>query len=57
MIETNPNENLPSSFSKLLQDYADVFPEEGPAGLPSLRGIEHQIDFVPGAQIPNRPAY
>ena len=25
--------------------------------MPPIRGIEHQIDFVPGAQIPNRPAY
>ncbi len=49
--------NLPSSFSKLLRDYADIFPEEGLQGLPPIRGIEHQIDFVPGAQIPNRPAY
>jgi len=24
---------------------------------PPLRGIEHQIDFVPGTSIPNRPAY
>ncbi|OMO50156.1 Integrase, catalytic core [Corchorus capsularis] len=35
----------------------DVFPEEIPSGLPPVRGIEHQIDFIPGTQIPNRPAY
>ncbi|KAK0572561.1 hypothetical protein LWI29_033492 [Acer saccharum] len=39
------------------QDFDEVFPEEMPIGLPPIRGIEHQIDFVPGAPIPNRPAY
>ncbi|XP_012857702.1 PREDICTED: uncharacterized protein LOC105976984 [Erythranthe guttata] len=39
------------------QDFDDVFPEELPPGLPLIRVIEHQIDFVPGASIPNRPAY
>ncbi|XP_040955920.1 uncharacterized protein [Gossypium hirsutum] len=38
-------------------DFQDVFPDEVPSGLPPLRGIKHQIDFVPGAVIPNRPAY
>ena len=28
-----------------------------PSELPPIRGIEHQIDFVPGATIPNRLAY
>ncbi|XP_059292174.1 uncharacterized protein LOC132045607 [Lycium ferocissimum] len=38
-------------------DLDDVFPTELPQGLPPLRGIEHQIDFVPGSQLPNKLAY
>ena len=34
-----------------------MFPNDVPSGLPPIRGIEHQIDFVPGATIPNQPAY
>ncbi|KAH9658281.1 Endonuclease [Citrus sinensis] len=48
---------LTYSITSLLQEYKDVFPEETPHGLPPIRGIEHQIDFVPGAAIPNKPAY
>ena len=47
----------PSEMSTLLQEYKDVFPEDNPIGLPPVRGIEHQIDFVPGSGLPNRPAY
>jgi hypothetical protein len=49
--------SLPSVVLYLLQDFEDVFLDEIPAGLPPLRGIEHQIDLVPGASCPNRPAY
>ncbi|XP_060177890.1 uncharacterized protein LOC132607829 [Lycium barbarum] len=48
---------FPSSMSSLLQEYEALFPEEMPDGLPPLRGIEHQIDFVSGSQIPKKPAY
>ncbi|XP_062230062.1 uncharacterized protein LOC133927630 [Phragmites australis] len=40
-----------------VEDFEDVFPDEVPAGLPPLRGIEHPIDLVPNASLPNRPAY
>ncbi|WVZ97652.1 hypothetical protein U9M48_043168 [Paspalum notatum var. saurae] len=38
-------------------EYTDVFPKDLPPGLPPLRGIEHQIDLILGAQLPNRVPY
>ncbi|KAK1627074.1 hypothetical protein QYE76_001389 [Lolium multiflorum] len=53
------NDMTPISLgvSNVLQEFSDVFPEEVPAGLPPLRGIEHQIDLIPGASLPNRAPY
>ena len=48
---------VPSVVKVLLQEFEDVFSEEIPSSLPPIKGIEHQIDFVPRASIPNRPAY
>ncbi|XP_038986478.1 uncharacterized protein LOC120111977 [Phoenix dactylifera] len=57
-LSTNDlNPSLPSVVVTLLQEFEDIFPKEIPNGLPPLRGIEHQIDFMPGSTIPNRPAY
>lgn len=50
-------QDLPSKLHSLLQEFKDVFPEELATGLPPIRGIEHQIDFMPGASLPNKPAY
>ena len=48
---------VPPAITNLLQEYSDVFPKDLPAGLPPLRGIEHQIDLIPGASLPNRAPY
>jgi len=49
--------SLHSVVSTAWQDFNDIFPEEVPARLPPLQGIEHQIDLIPGASFPNRPPY
>ncbi|XP_073112245.1 uncharacterized protein [Elaeis guineensis] len=49
--------SLPPQMKEILEEFIDVFPEELPKGLPSIRGIEHQIDLIPGFALPNRPAY
>lgn len=45
------------SITKLLTEFQDVFPKELPVRLPPIRGIEHQIDLIPGAPLPNKPTY
>ena len=49
--------SLPPAIANILQEYSDVFPSEIPAGLPPIRGIEHQIDLIPCASLPNRAPY
>ncbi|XP_071939944.1 uncharacterized protein [Coffea arabica] len=57
VILSIPNNSLPSNVLFLLQEFEDIFLEDVPDGLPPLRGIEHQIDLIPGALLPNKPAY
>jgi hypothetical protein len=56
-LDDAPSLDIPPAVANLLQEYADVFPKDLPPGLPPLRGIEHQIDLIPGAQLPNRAPY
>jgi hypothetical protein len=44
---------VPNGVVSLLHEFDDVFLKDIPNGLPPLRGIKHQIDFVFGVTIPN----
>jgi hypothetical protein len=56
-LDDAPSLDIPPVVANLLQEYVVVFPKDLPPGLPPLHGIEHQIDLILGAQLPNRTPY
>ncbi|GJZ95868.1 hypothetical protein Tco_0668202 [Tanacetum coccineum] len=52
MESNDDNVEVPHPVAPILEDFSDVFPNELPPGLPPMRDIQHCIDFVPGAVIP-----
>ncbi|KAH0633207.1 hypothetical protein KY284_035993 [Solanum tuberosum] len=53
--EEEERRKLKGKAQVLLANYKEI--RGVPSGMPPLRGIERQIDFVPGSQLPNKTAY
>lgn len=59
-IKTATPETPPSEHPRataLRREYADVFPENLPPGLPPSRTVDHRIELEPGFAPPNRSPY
>ncbi|XP_078443769.1 uncharacterized protein LOC144713142 [Wolffia australiana] len=44
-------------LAELMTEYHEVFPDELPDTLPPMRSVQHAIDLVLGAALPNLPHY
>jgi len=58
LIVKGMEQDIPTPLEKvhcLLAEFEDVLAE--PTHLPPIRDIQHRIDFVPGASLPNLPRY
>ena len=47
----------PIEVREVLEEFQDVFPEDLPNHLPPRRDIQHCIDLVSRATLPNLPHY
>ena len=56
VIEETESEKEFSIEAKSIIEFVDVMPEEIPHGFPPMRGIQHQIDLIPGLVFPNKLA-
>ena len=57
VYEEGGEEIIPPEIDGVLRRYGDVMPDQLPKALPPRRGIDHQIELVPGAKPPARAPY
>jgi hypothetical protein len=50
-------DDLPEEVRELLDNFADIVVDELPNSFPPIRSINHHIDLIPGASLPNKEAY
>jgi hypothetical protein len=58
VILTNTSMNdLPEEIQELLENFADIVVDELPHLLPPIRSINHHINLIPRAILPNKVVY
>ena len=49
--------DLLEEIQEMLSEFSDIVVDDLPNELPPRRDISHQIDFIPGASLPNKETY
>ena len=56
-VAKESHETILPKVAPIITKFADVFPNDLPGQLPPMRNIQHAIDLVPGATLPNLSHY
>ncbi|RVW74342.1 Transposon Ty3-I Gag-Pol polyprotein [Vitis vinifera] len=51
------DKEYPANVRKILDDFSNLWPVELPNQLPFMCEVQHAIDLIPDASLPNLPAY
>ena len=51
------DKEYPTNVRKIFDDFSDLWPAKLPNQLPPMCDIQHAIDLIPSASLPNLPAY
>ena len=54
--EKKPVEH-PVEVKEILEEFSSILPENLPKGLPPMRDIQHHINLIPSASLPNLPYF
>ncbi|KAI0493956.1 hypothetical protein KFK09_024086 [Dendrobium nobile] len=55
--ESEQSYEIPVAIQPLIEGYSDITTDELPKSLPPMRDIQHHIDLIRGAPLPNIPRY
>jgi hypothetical protein len=57
VLTSTSMDDFPAEVQELLDNFVDIVVDEFPSSLPPIRSINHTIDFILGASLPNKTSY